>query len=561
MKNILSRALLMIALLITVQLLFSQSLLSKDLNMIPHPKTLKKKFGSFNLQPSTKVLYDKKVAADERALQVVKDFAATFFTDSLGVIEKDSPSKKELSKNIFFQKKETDFSAKQISRGDFAKREYYHLTVNRKGIVIIANHAHGFFNAMQTFKQLCDSQVYIPEKKIGRYKIPALAIDDYPFLKWRGYMIDVSRHFRTKEYILKVIRGLALTKINVLHMHLSDDPGYRLESQRYPRITEVATRGAHTIPKSRIATSPKQYYTRSDVKEILEYARRHFIDVIPEIDIPGHSTALLRAYPEHIFTNDKGQKRGNVFNIRSQKTINFLKNLLSEVYEMFERPAYFHIGADEVNIKGMALTLAEQTKFCRLIADYLSNKYNTKIIMWNSHTTPHKSEPLPPNKGVIQYWQSGRKHAETYIKMGYPMINSWARYYYLDMKQARRDFGFEWSITKQTINGRKVTNYISPKYIYENASVYKNPSFGMKIKKDQLLGIEGPMWSETVTSEAKAEQKTFPRIAVIGEIAWAIPKEDDGTFVPWTIYKKRLLENAKRYKALGISNYFDVESL
>jgi hexosaminidase len=245
-------------------------------------------------------------------------------------------------------------------------KEGYHLYAGKKGIVIVANEAGGLFYGVQTLLQLLPKEVESAEVVPHFiWTVPLVDITDYPRFKWRGLMLDVSRHFFTKEEVEQYIDQMVRYKFNVLHMHLTDDEGWRVEIKSLPRLTTV---GAYNVKKvgefGRFSTpkpdEPRTYggfYTQNDIKELVQYAKDRFMNIMPEIDVPGHSMAAVVSYPElsctpgadkYVVRSGERQNADNTLNPASEKTYAFLDKVVTEVAQLFPF-AYMHMGGDECN--------------------------------------------------------------------------------------------------------------------------------------------------------------------------------------------------------------------
>jgi hexosaminidase len=241
-------------------------------------------------------------------------------------------------------------------------KEGYRLSVTNKKIEIRAPQPNGIFYGIQTLRQLLPTAVY--RKALVRrvtWRIPAVQIEDYPRFSWRGGHLDVARHFMPKEFLLKYIDLLALHKMNVFHLHLTEDQGWRIEIKKYPRLTEIGAWRKDTMLKTNPPTYEGKphggFYTQDDLREVVAYAKDRFINVVPEIEMPGHSQAAIAAYPElgntgtqlEVWT-DWGVSE-NTYNVEDS-TIRFLQDVLTEVMDIFPSQV-LHIGGDHQRILSM----------------------------------------------------------------------------------------------------------------------------------------------------------------------------------------------------------------
>jgi len=302
-------------------------------------------------------------------------------------------------------------------------KEGYHLWVTAKGIIIKANEPAGLFYGVQTLTQLFPKEIESVElAKDVKWVAPCVDIVDYPRFGWRGLMLDVSRHFFTKDEVKQYIDQMALYKFNLLHMHLTDDEGWRIEIKSLPKLTTV---GAYNIKKigqfgqfsTPKADEPRTYggfYTQDDIRELVKYAKSKFIDIMPEVDVPGHSMAAVASYPElscttpttpYVTRSGEHMHNDNTLNPSSEKTYKFLDKVLTEVAQLFPF-GYIHMGGDECNKEYWeksdsvtALMKRENLKTYEEVQSYFEKRLE-KIVESKVHTaaftprmTPGGDEP------------------------------------------------------------------------------------------------------------------------------------------------------------------------
>jgi len=347
-------------LLLSFLVFFTVSLQAQEVNIIPKPKMLELKKGSFTITPATVI-----VLADD-----AENATASFFNQ-------------HLQSFYGFKLKTVKSSAKNFIR--FSTKKFivpgtegkYDLTVNSKGVTVSGDTYSGTFNGMQSLIQLLS----VDEKSISskQFKIPALSIQDEPRFQYRGMHLDVGRHFFPASYVKRYIDFLAYHKLNVFHWHLTEDQGWRIEIKKYPLLTSVGSKRNGTIigryPGKGSNNQPLQgFYTQEEIKDVVQYAKERFIEVIPEIEMPGHSSAAIAAYPwlscfpnrptnipsfmvslKSVEEQQKGRVKlvqetwgvfDDVFCAGKDSTFKFLENVLDEVIELFPSK-YVHIGGDE----------------------------------------------------------------------------------------------------------------------------------------------------------------------------------------------------------------------
>ncbi|MCG8580219.1 MAG: family 20 glycosylhydrolase [Bacteroidales bacterium] len=436
--------------------------------------------------------------------------------------------------------------------------EGYILNINDKLIEIEASEANGVFYALQTLLQLCSPEIYTPAKKKNFvFQLSGLTIKDAPQFKWRGMMLDVSRHFFTKEEVKELIDYLAFHKINVFHWHLVDDQGWRIEIKKYPKLTEV---GAWRVDRedlpwdARPAMKPGEeasyggFYTQNDIREVVEYAQKRFVTIVPEIEMPGHTTSSLAAYPEYSCT-------GGPFNVMpgglwpitdiycagKDDTFTFLENVLTEVMELFPSK-YIHIGGDEANkaewekckrcqarIKeeNLADEHALQSYFIKRIEKFLMAN-NRILIGWDEIL----EGGLAPNATVMS-WRGFKGGIEA-ANEGHDVIMSPTSHCYLDYYQGPIDsepIAFNGYIPLEKVyNFNPIPKELSP----ENAR--------------HILGGQGNLWTEQVPDKAHMQYMAFPRMAAMAEVLWTNESERE-----WMDFSQRIRQIGSTYDAMGLN--------
>ena len=413
-------------------------------------------------------------------------------------------------------------------------KESYRLVITSKKITVSASDNRGFFYALQTIRQLLAPALESSQKVEVGWTIPAMTITDNPRFAYRGLMIDVARYFLPKENLLKVIDCMAMLKLNKLHLHLTDDNGWRIEIKKYPLLTEVGSRRVERkdtpFPARKNArqgepTVEKGFYTQDDIKEIVAYAGQRQIDVIPEIEMPAHSNAALAAYPLLACPSvDKfigvlpglgGNHADIVYCAGNDEVFTFIQQVLDEVMELFPSH-YIHLGGDEVNTSNW-----EQCPLCRArmkqeqihdVADlqgYFMNRVNTyvrskgrEMMGWDELTRSKL-----PEGSVIFGWRGMGKAGLDAARQGHSVVMTPAQVLYLIRYQ-----GPQW-FEPLTYFGN---NTLKDVYSYEPAG----RDWTAKEKK-QLLGIQGSLWTEFCSSPKDVEYLLFPRLAALAEASWS----------------------------------------
>ena len=396
--------------------------------------------------------------------------------------------------------------------------ESYRLEINEKTITLRAFTQEGIYRAWQTLKQL----LLLSEGKVGVRFIPTGIIEDAPNYEYRGAMLDVSRHFFSVKEVKRYIDQLALYKINTLHLHLTDDQGWRIEIKSWPNLTAFGA-------KTEVGGTPGGFYTQEDYKELVSYAAKKFITIVPEIDMPGHTNAALSSYPK-LNCNGKEPKPYtgievgfSSFCIQKELTYKFIDDVLREVSALTPGP-YLHIGGDESHA-------TKKKNFITFINRVIpmAKKYGKKVIGWDEIQLGNLS-----GEEVVQYWAKEENALEG-KKKGAKVLMSPAKYAYLDMKyDSTFELGLVWAGCVDVKKGYHWT----PETLVEG------------ISKENIIGVEAPLWSETITNSQELEQLAFPRLLGYSEISWTEKEKRN-----WENYKKRLAVHSKIFKKFEINFY------
>jgi hexosaminidase len=444
-------------------------------------------------------------------------------------------------------------------------KEGYTLTSTTNNITLSANTPAGLFYAAQTLLQLLPNE--IGSKKISTgvtWQIPVVAIIDYPRFQWRGIMLDVSRHFFSKEYVKNYIDQLATYKYNIFHWHLTDDNGWRVEIKSYPKLTSVGawrvprtgTFGSHDAPKPGEQASDGGFYTQDDIKEIIQYAKDRYVQVLPEIDVPGHSMAAIASYPELCCTKDTSIRVNpgsnfatwhsdgkfemhidNTLNPADEKVYTFLDKVFTEVAALFPFE-YIHMGGDECYkgywekdpgcqalMKKLKIKTADelQAYFNKRISVILTSK-KKKMIGWDEILEGGLAEGA-----AVMSWR-GTKGGIEAAHLKHPVVMSPAPMYYLDMIQG--------------------DPAIEPP-VYSSArlkDVYKTDILPAEIDSSYVLGGQGNLWTEQIPAEPQVEYMTYPRAFALSETFWSPKNKKD-----WNNFVSRVEEHFKRFDYANIN--------
>ena len=398
--------------------------------------------------------------------------------------------------------------------------ESYTLSVTSQRIEIRATSGAGLFYGMQTLLQL------MQPASTGSYSVPSVEIEDTPRFAYRGLMLDVSRHFSTKEFIKKQIDALAYYKINRLHLHLTDAAGWRLEIKKYPLLTDFAAwrtdptwkkwwNGGRKYLRYDEPGASGGYYTQDDIREILEYARQHYITVIPEIEMPSHSEEVLAAYPQLSCSGEP--YKNSDFCVGNEETFTFLENVLTEVMELFPSE-YIHVGGDEVGksawktcpkcqkrMKDEHLANVDelQSYLIHRIEKFLNN-HGRRLLGWDEIL----QGGIAPNATVMS-WR-GEEGGIAAVTSGHHAIMTPGAYCYLDSYQ---DAPYS---QPEAIGG-----YLPLKKVY----AYDPVPASLTAEQAKLVyGVQGNLWVEYIPTPEHVEYMIYPRMLALAEVAWSAPE-------------------------------------
>ena len=457
---------------------------------------------------------------------------------------------------------------------DQESMESYQLSITGKGISVVAPSAAGLFYGFQSLLQLAEQEAD------GTFSFPLIEIKDSPRFSYRGLHLDVSRHFRTKEFLKKQLDAMARYKLNRFHWHLTDGAGWRLEIKRYPELTEQAAyrpypnwkawwKGGRKYCTKDAPGADGGYYTQEDAREIVEYARQRHITVIPEIEMPGHAIAALASYPELSCRPDTTYEVTGTWGVfeevfcPKEETFQFLEGVLDEVMELFPSP-YIHIGGDECPkdawmkcahcqelikklglkddttpnaIDGKKHTKEEklQSYFITRMEKYLNSK-GRNIIGWDEIL----EGGLAPNATVMS-WR-GVEGGITAAKAGHDAIMTPSPYAYLDQYQEEPE------TAPTTIGG-----YQTLKKTYSYNPV---PDDADELVKKHIIGVQGNIWNEYMQSDERRDYQAFPRAVALAETGWTQNNRKN-----WNSFRSRMVEDFERMDAMNVKacrNFFDV---
>ena len=400
--------------------------------------------------------------------------------------------------------------------------EGYELTVAGDSVVIVAQRGAGLFHGVQTLRQLfpvaVESDIGLGDRPMAA---PALHIVDRPRFAWRGGMLDVARHFFTVDEVQQYIDIAAMYKLNVVHLHLTDDQGWRIQIDSRPNLTVAGS-------VSQVGGGPGGYYTKQDWANILRYASDRYITIVPEIEMPSHINAALTAYPSiACSTRPTGTYTGtdvgwSALCVDSAAAMTFIDDVVREMASMTPGP-YLHIGGDEV----ASLTRDQYVRFVERAQDIV-NKYGKSMIGWEEITKAR----LKPTT-IAQQWKSDSASAG--VAQGVKLIMSPSDRIYVDMKyNSQTELGLDWAAQIE----------VRQSYDWDPATYMKG------VGESNIVGVEAPLWSETVRNITAAEYLLMPRLPAVAEIGWT-PQASRS----WESFRTRIAAHAPRWNYLGINFY------
>lgn len=500
----------------------------RDVAIVPTPLSMEKGTGSFTFGPNTVIT----VPTEEQ--KPVAGLFASLFTRSAGFTPKVQVGTEgdvclELDKNL--------------------PEDAYEMQVSSGQIRVKASDSKGLFYGLQNLRLLLPPAIESSTAQdTVEWTVPEMIVKDAPRFGYRGFMLDVSRYFLPKEELLRMIDCMALLKLNRLHLHLTDDNGWRLEIKKYPKLTEV---GAWKVDRQHLPfperRNPKRgepatvggYYTQADMKEIIAYAADRQIEIIPEIDIPAHSNAALASYPEYacpvvkdfigVIPGLGGKNAEIIFCGGNEKTYEFLQDVLDEVIALFPS-RYIHLGGDEAtktNWKKCPLCQARireehladeealQGYFMGRMSDYVRSK-GKEVMGWDELTNSKL-----PEDAIIFGWQGFGNAALKAAEQGHRFVMTPARVAYLIRYQGPQWFEPLTYFGNNTLKGL---------FDYEPVQEGWKPEY-----EKLLMGVQASMWTEFCNKPEDVFYLVFPRLAALAEIAWVPKNQKD-----WNVFLKGL---------------------
>ena len=479
-------------------------------NLIPLPALIRPGRGIYTLHSNAAIL----VRPDQEEIRRVGEYLADCLRSATGFELPLLPAHAPSTNGILLT----------IDEGgtDLAE-EGYELIVEPNGILLRASHLTGLFRGVQTIRQLLPPAIEAHTGQSGAWQMDCVTIQDVPRFGWRGVMLDVARHFFPVAAVKRLIDQMAYYKFNILHIHLTDDQGWRLMIRSWPRLAEYGGTTDFTGGRG-------GFYTQEEYRQIVEYAAARYIDIIPEVDMPAHVNSALASYADlnessvarPLYTGYEGGSSSLA--IHKEETYQFLEDTLREIAALTPAP-YLHIGGDEAHS-------TDETDYKIFIerVQKIVQGLGKKCIGWEEIS---RGDLLPDT--VVQHWWQAPLAQEA-ARRGHKLILSPASKVYLDMKyDPSTPLGLDW--TKQYIEVQDVYNW-------DPASILED------VTEESILGVEAELWTETIVTVYDIATMLFPRLPGCAEVGWT-PQEKRH----WEDYCPRLANHGPRLAAMGIKFY------
>ncbi len=508
------------------------------ISIIPRPLVVVEAKGEFALDASARLVAEGEAWAVAHQLAAALRPATGF---ELPVVASDTPADGDLVLTL-------------DSASGLAEEEY-RLDVSPLGVGLAAATPAGLFRGTQTLLQLLPPAIFRGAAMSGPWRLPAVHIEDRPRCRWRGMHLDCARHYMPREFIKKFIDLLALHKMNVFHWHLTEDQGWRLAIDRYPRLGEIAAWRDETmlghfnnLPRRYDNTRHGGFYSKDDVREIVAYAAARHILVVPEIEMPGHAQAALAAYPELGCTGGPYQVRqiwgisDQVYCAGNDQVFEFLENVLAEVIELFPG-RYLHIGGDEclkdswrrcprcqarIAKEGLKDEHELQSWFIRRIETFL-NRQGRQLIGWDEIL----EGGLAPNATVMS-WRGEQGGIEA-ARAGHDVVFAPTSHTYFDHRQGEDPFA-----EPLAIGG-----------FLPLAKVYDYEPIPAELDAEaaaHVLGAQGQLWTEYLENPKQVEYMAFPRLCALAEVVWSPAAGKD-----FADFQARLASHRQRLEILDVN--------
>lgn len=518
-----------------------------QINIIPQPAECQVMSGSFNLTSRTTLGFNNAGAAGSAAVLAERINRATGYHL---LPQQGIRGKIQLNLNVVADER--------------LGKEGYLLNASARGVTIVANEPAGLFYGLQTFLQLLPADIASKTIVDRKWTLPAVSILDYPRFAWRGLMLDVSRHFFNKEEVMRYIDEMAKYKLNVLHWHLTDDHGWRIEIKSYPKLTEVGAWRVERYGKFGERADPRPgepatyggFYTQQDIKEIVQYAQDRYITIVPEVDMPGHCMALVASYPElscsknpQTFVNPGTTYSiwysaenfvmliDNTLNPADEKVYEFIDKVFGEMAELFPG-RYFHAGGDECyhgywEKDSVCQSLMQKMNFTSSAGLYgyfmqrvqkILESKGKKMVGWDEILQGGVS-----NGATVMNWRETHRGVEA-TKLGSDVVMTPFSHCYLDYNQG------DFTVDPYFLGMLRMKTCYSFEPVTEGAVA------------NRILGGQGNLWTEQIETMRHAEYMTWPRGYALAEVFWT-PSEKKN----WDNFIERVERQFLRLDMAGVN--------
>ena len=526
--------------------LYVPTVSSASLPVIPLPSEMAESSGQFAISKTTPIAVDGNAEDIRATAEVLSHLLASPLGAALRL---EMATQSPVKGAILLTKTNADAGLGE---------EGYELNVTPDAIVIRAGSSAGLFYGVQTLRQLLPADVEVGGKTAQVLNVPCVAIKDSPRFRWRGLMLDVSRHFFDKKEIETYLDLMALYKLNTFHWHLTDDQGWRIEIKKYPKLTEVGgwrDKAGFGLDPKRSTQFDSQgryggFYTQDDIRQIVAYAAKLHITIVPEIEMPGHAQAALTAYPQFassaglVSVGTAGGVYSSIYNAGDDKTFEFLQDVLTEVMALFPSKC-IHIGGDEVpkgpwhnNAECQARMRAQglkneeelQSYFVKRIEKFVASK-GRHLIGWDEIL----EGGLAPGAAVMSWRGVGGGIAAA--QAGHDVVLSPGSHMYLDHYQSHAPG-----------QPKAIGGFLPLQTVYSFEPI---PEQFSPEQAGHILGIQGNVWTEYMPDFKQVEFMTYPRACALAEVGWSQKSRKD-----FNDFHMRLQAQKERLKVLGV-NYFE----
>ena len=524
--------------LISMALLSNSRLQSQSINIIPNPQEVSIGKGTFTVNQQLNIVSSIASYSTASILQTNIENIAGY---QIEIVESEKSGTEVI----------------QFKLNEKLAGEAYELIVSNTGIQIIASNSAGWFYGVQSLLQLFPE---LPDstENVSSIEVPVVTIKDDPRFSWRAFMLDEARYFKGMDQVKMLLDEMAFLKMNVFHWHLVDDQGWRIEIKKYPLLTQIGSKRISTQVGALKWESPIQsaephegFYTQEEIKEIIKYANERHITIVPEIEMPGHSSAAIAAYPwlgtakNEIEVPTIFGVSTDVYDVSDPKVYQFLTDVLDEVIDLFPSKV-IHIGGDEVKYdrwkssksvqdylkkKGLKTPAELQVYFTNNISQYLLSK-DRRMMGWNEimghnihgyqNEADSKSDQELAEGTVIHFWRGDLELLTLAAKNGYDIVNSIHSSTYLD-------YDYNKTPLSKAYDFDPIPEKLDPKY------------------HDKVLGTGCQMWGEWIPTNGQMHFQVFPRIAAYAEVGWTEKKNKN-----FDTFKTSLTKLQKRWKEKGI---------